>query len=107
MYHEPRAQSLVYIIASDVEDPYEDQAARACVIEALVEVDEMLAKIIYEEAEVYAGVPKVDRELEKCVEEFEKAQKELEHTKKDGALDPKYSKPLIITKRLGNKLRKH
>lgn len=64
------------------------------VIDKLIEVDELLATIAFEEAQAFAGNTKVDKELEKCDKELEKAQKELDHMKKDGTPDPKYDKAI-------------
>jgi len=61
----------------------------ACLIaiDKLIEADDILASIIYNEALDGAGNPKVDKELEKCDKEFEKVDKELSKEKYDKAID--------------------
>jgi len=63
-------------------------------IHKLVAADKMLAQTAYDEAEDYAGDPKVDKELEKADKELEKAIEELNHVKKDGTPDPHYDKAI-------------
>jgi len=65
----------------------EVKAACRAAIDKLIEADDMLASIAYDEALAGAGEPKVDKELEKCEGEFEKAGKELDKGKYDKAID--------------------
>jgi len=79
----------------DKEDtPQSVKDACQSVIDQLVEVDDMIAHTAYDEAKAFAGCPKVDEEVEKCEEEFGKAQEQLDHVKKDGTPDPKYDKAI-------------
>jgi len=81
-------------IVKDKGCPQELKDDCLAVIETLVTIDELLARIALDDAEQYSGIEKVDKELDKCEKEFTKAQKELDHTKKDGTPDPKYDKAI-------------
>lgn len=64
------------------------------VIDMLLEADGLLAHTAYDEALDGAGDPKVDKELEKCDKEFDKAIEDLNHLDKNGDPDPKYEKAI-------------
>jgi len=57
------------------------------VIGKLIKADDIIAHTVYEEAQAYAGDPKVDKELEKCDKEFGKAVDKLGEGKFDEAVD--------------------
>jgi len=63
-------------------------------IDKLIKADELLAQIAHEDAKAYAGVKKVDKELEKCKSELVRAPKDLDNTKKDGTPEPKYGQAI-------------
>jgi len=67
--------------------PEEVKEASRAAIDKLIEADDMLASIAYDEALAGEGDPKVDKELDKCDSEFEKVEKELEKGKYDKAID--------------------
>jgi len=71
----------------DKDVPEEVKDACRAAIDKLIEADDMLASIAYDEALVGEGDPKVDKELKKCEGEFEKAEKELDKDKYDKAID--------------------
>jgi len=72
----------------DNEDiPEEVKDACRAAIDKLIEADDMLASVAYDEALAGAGDPKVDKELDKCESEFEKAEKELDKGKYDKVID--------------------
>jgi len=61
------------------------------VIDELIKADYMLARTAIDEAIAAGGNSK---EIDKAEEEMAKAQEELDHTKKDGTLDPRYDKAI-------------
>jgi len=63
-------------------------------IDMLVEMAEQFATDAYQEAQKYASIDKVDKELAKCLNGFEKAQDDLDHLDKDDSPDPKYDRAI-------------
>lgn len=59
----------------DTPQPVKDVYQSA--IDNLIEADDILSHAVYDEAQVYADDPKVDKELKKCEKEFEKVDEEL------------------------------
>jgi len=86
-------KELMKLIKKDDTPPTVKDVCQA-VIDKLIKADDLLAHTAYDEAQAGADDPKVDKELEKCVKEFENAIEELNHVKKDGALDPHYDKAI-------------
>lgn len=91
---EKKAVKDLMKLIKDKKTPDEIKDELLKIINKLLTADDLLAHTAYDEAQEYAGDPKVDKELEKCNKEFEKAKKELGHTKKDGTPDPKYDKAI-------------
>ena len=86
-YEEEKAVKHLQKLIKDKKVP--DSVKEVCreVIDDLVRADQILAYTAYEEALVYAGDPKVDKELEKCLEDLIKAEKEIEKGHHDHAID--------------------
>lgn len=86
-YYEKKAVKYLQKLIKDKKTP--DSVKDVCreVIDELVEADNLLAHIAYEEAQAYSGHKKVDKELAKCEKEFEKAEEEIAKGHPDKAID--------------------